>query len=102
MTGWSSIIRLDVSNQTTAQFHSLIIGGHCRAFAPTWTKLARDKQHLERLAAFHMAQVNCLAQGGGSMDRVELTVDLCNSNGIKFCMSPTAIRADLRPPDRTI
>ncbi|KAK4688153.1 protein disulfide-isomerase, partial [Tremellales sp. Uapishka_1] len=46
---------------------------HCRQFAPTWTKLARDKQHLERLAGFHMAQVNCLAQG-----------DLCNSNGIKF------------------
>ncbi|WWD16839.1 protein disulfide-isomerase domain [Kwoniella shandongensis] len=47
--------------------------GHCRAFAPTWTQLAKDKQHLERLTGFHMAQVNCLAQG-----------DLCNSNGIKF------------------
>ncbi|KAK1920867.1 thioredoxin-like protein [Papiliotrema laurentii] len=46
---------------------------HCRAFAPTWTQLARDKQHLERLSGFHMAQVNCLAQG-----------DLCNANGIKF------------------
>jgi hypothetical protein len=46
----------------------LILGGHCRAFAPTWTKLARDKQHLERLAGFHMAQVNCLAQGGESID----------------------------------
>ncbi|AFR98909.2 protein disulfide-isomerase domain [Cryptococcus neoformans C23] len=46
---------------------------HCRAFAPTWTQLARDKWHLERLTGFHMAQVNCLAQG-----------DLCNSNGIKF------------------
>lgn len=39
-------------------------GGHCRAFAPTWTQLAKDKQHLERLTGFHMAQVNCLAQGG--------------------------------------
>jgi hypothetical protein len=47
----------------------LISGGHCRAFAPTWTKLARDKQHLERLAGFHMAQVNCLAQGGGLFGR---------------------------------
>ncbi|OCF32348.1 protein disulfide-isomerase domain [Kwoniella heveanensis BCC8398] len=46
---------------------------HCRAFAPTWTKLAKEKQHLERLTGFHMAQVNCLAQG-----------DLCNANGIKF------------------
>jgi hypothetical protein len=66
----------------------LISGGHCRAFAPTWTKLARDKQHLERLAGFHMAQVNCLAQGGKSplIDR-RLTTDLCNSNGIKFCKS---------------
>ncbi|KAL7419881.1 hypothetical protein Q5752_005797 [Cryptotrichosporon argae] len=46
---------------------------HCRAFAPTWTQLAEDKQHLERLAGFHMAQVNCLAQG-----------DLCNANGIRY------------------
>ncbi|WVW79859.1 protein disulfide-isomerase domain [Kwoniella bestiolae CBS 10118] len=46
---------------------------HCRAFAPTWTQMAKDKQHLERLTGFHMAQVNCLAQG-----------DLCNANGIKF------------------
>ncbi|ORY27667.1 thioredoxin-like protein [Naematelia encephala] len=46
---------------------------HCRAFAPTWTRLAKDKRHLERLSGFHMAQVNCLAQG-----------DLCNANGIKF------------------
>ncbi|OCF58204.1 protein disulfide-isomerase domain [Kwoniella mangroviensis CBS 10435] len=46
---------------------------HCRAFAPTWTQMAKDKQHLERLSGFHMAQVNCLAQG-----------DLCNANGIKF------------------
>ncbi|WWC87598.1 protein disulfide-isomerase domain [Kwoniella dendrophila CBS 6074] len=46
---------------------------HCRAFAPTWTQMAKDKQHLERLSGFHMGQVNCLAQG-----------DLCNSNGIKF------------------
>jgi len=41
-----------------------------------------------------MAQVNCLAQGGKSpMTGYELTVDLCNSNGIKFCMSlcPQAI-----------
>ena len=34
---------------------------------PTWTQLAKDKQHLERLSGFHMAQVNCLAQGGGSL-----------------------------------
>ena len=35
-----------------------------------------------------MAQVNCLAQGGKSpLTDGELTVDLCNSNGIKFCMS---------------
>ncbi|WVQ77445.1 protein disulfide-isomerase domain [Cryptococcus sp. DSM 104548] len=47
--------------------------GHCRAFAPTWTQLAKDNQHLERLTGFHMTQVNCLAQG-----------DLCNANGIKF------------------
>ncbi|WWC59892.1 protein disulfide-isomerase domain [Kwoniella dejecticola CBS 10117] len=46
---------------------------HCRAFAPTWAQMAKDKQHLERLSGFHMAQVNCLAQG-----------DLCNTNGIKF------------------
>ncbi|ODO04871.1 protein disulfide-isomerase domain [Cryptococcus amylolentus CBS 6273] len=49
--------------------------GHCRAFAPTWTQLAKDYQHLERLTGFHMTQVNCLAQGAS---------DLCNANGIKF------------------
>ncbi|WVR04133.1 protein disulfide-isomerase domain [Kwoniella sp. DSM 27419] len=47
--------------------------GHCRAFAPTWERLAEDKRHLERLTGFHMAQVDCIAQG-----------DLCNENGIKF------------------
>ncbi|WVO14772.1 protein disulfide-isomerase domain [Cryptococcus depauperatus] len=47
--------------------------GHCKAFSPTWTQLAKDYNHLERLMGFHMAQVNCLAQG-----------DLCNSNSIKF------------------
>ncbi|EIW69209.1 hypothetical protein TREMEDRAFT_44374 [Tremella mesenterica DSM 1558] len=46
---------------------------HCRAFAPTWTRLAQDHQHLERLSGFHMAQVNCIAQG-----------DLCNTNNIKY------------------
>jgi hypothetical protein len=66
-------------------------GSHCRAFAPTWTELARDKQHLERLSGFHMAQVNCIAQGGER--RVECygaktAPDLCNTNGIKFCELP--------------
>ncbi|CDZ98780.1 Thioredoxin/protein disulfide isomerase [Phaffia rhodozyma] len=46
--------------------------GHCRAFAPTWEKLVEAKQYLEGVAGFHMAQVNCLAQG-----------DLCDENGIK-------------------
>ena len=46
---------------------SLISGGHCRHFAPTWSKLARENQHLERLSGFYMAQVNCLAQGGEPM-----------------------------------
>jgi hypothetical protein len=39
-------------------------GSHCRAFGPTWEKLARSKQNMERLTGFHMAQVNCLAQMG--------------------------------------
>jgi hypothetical protein len=66
-------------------------GSHCRAFAPTWTELARDKQHLERLSGFHMAQVNCIAQGGeqgrapSSGLGADTAPDLCNSNGIKFC-----------------
>lgn len=84
IVGWSSIIRLDVSLYLGV---SLILGAHCRAFAPTWTKLARDKQHLERLAGFHMAQVNCLAQGGGLTRLAKLISDLCNSNGIKYCRS---------------
>ncbi|KAL7410893.1 thioredoxin-like protein [Mrakia frigida] len=47
--------------------------GHCREFAPTWAKIAEEKKDLEKVTGFHMAQVNCLAQG-----------DLCNSNGVKF------------------
>ncbi|ORX36460.1 thioredoxin-like protein [Kockovaella imperatae] len=47
--------------------------GHCRAFAPTWQRLAKRFQHLERLSGTYMAQVNCLAQG-----------DLCNRNEIKY------------------
>lgn len=39
-------------------------GSHCKAFAPTWEKLARENAHWERMAGFHMAQVDCLAQGG--------------------------------------
>jgi thioredoxin-like negative regulator of GroEL len=47
---------------------------HCKAFAPTWTDLANKKAYHEQLSGFHMAQVNCLAQG-----------DLCNSNNIRGC-----------------
>lgn len=39
-------------------------GSHCRRFAGTWERLLKDKSHLERLSGFHMAQVNCIAQGG--------------------------------------
>ncbi|GMK54554.1 hypothetical protein CspeluHIS016_0111400 [Cutaneotrichosporon spelunceum] len=45
---------------------------HCKAFAPTWTDLAKKKAYHEQLSGFHMAQVNCLAQG-----------DLCEANNIK-------------------
>jgi hypothetical protein len=54
-----------------------------------------------------MAQVNCLAQGGKSpLTDCELTVDLCNSNGIKFCTSSFFLnryeRSDGRPPNNII
>lgn len=50
----------------------LNLGSHCRAFAPTWEQVARDKNHLERLTGFHMAQVDCLAQGGKQKHHLEL------------------------------
>ncbi|KAI5451445.1 hypothetical protein NCC49_001751 [Naganishia albida] len=47
--------------------------GHCRAFAPTYEKLAQEHKHLENTRGFHLAQINCQAQG-----------DLCNKHDIKF------------------
>lgn len=52
---------------------SLSPGGHCRHFAPTMEKLVKAHRRLENTRGFHMAQVNCVAQG-----------DLCNDNGIKY------------------
>ncbi|BEJ11262.1 hypothetical protein CspHIS471_0106840 [Cutaneotrichosporon sp. HIS471] len=45
---------------------------HCKAFGPTWRDLAIKKAYHEQLSGFHMAQVNCLAQG-----------DLCDSNNVR-------------------
>ncbi|KAG8688702.1 hypothetical protein FRC11_004943 [Ceratobasidium sp. 423] len=44
---------------------------HCKRFAPTWDKVAKEKAPLVDISGFTMAQVNCIAQG-----------DLCNSNGV--------------------
>ncbi|KAJ1308330.1 hypothetical protein OPQ81_004040 [Rhizoctonia solani] len=44
---------------------------HCKRFAPTWDKVAKEKAPLQGISGFTMAQVNCIAQG-----------DLCNSNGV--------------------
>ncbi|CAE6365890.1 unnamed protein product [Rhizoctonia solani] len=44
---------------------------HCKRFAPTWDKVAKEKAPLEGISGFTMAQVNCIAQG-----------DLCNSNQV--------------------
>lgn len=75
-----------------------IKGSHCKRFAPTWEKLLIDKKPLTRLAGFHMAQVNCLVQGGekrtnrsipGSHSRhrtfANVPPDLCVDNGITGC-----------------
>ncbi|CAE6471161.1 hypothetical protein ACGC1H_001002 [Rhizoctonia solani] len=45
---------------------------HCKRFAPTWDKVAKEKAPLEGISGFTMAQVNCIAQG-----------DLCNSSGVE-------------------
>lgn len=46
----------------------LTAGWHCKAFAPTWTELAEKKAYHEKLTGFHMAQVNCIAQGGALLN----------------------------------
>ena len=45
---------------------------HCKRFAPTWDKVAKEKAPLEGVAGFTMAQVDCTAQG-----------DLCHDSGVK-------------------
>lgn len=37
--------------------------GHCKRFAPTFHDLAVDNRHLEDSSDFHIARVNCIAQG---------------------------------------
>ncbi|GAK62913.1 uncharacterized protein PAN0_002c1115 [Moesziomyces antarcticus] len=44
---------------------------HCKRLAPTWRDLADAERHLEDSSDFHMARVNCIAQG-----------DLCSRNNI--------------------
>ena len=43
-------------------------------FAPTWERLVKSKSHLERLGGFHMAQVNCIAQGGELSPQTQLAL----------------------------
>lgn len=45
--------------------------GHCKRFAPTFHDLADDNRHLEDSSNFHIARVNCIAQG-----------DLCTRHNI--------------------
>ncbi|GAC72757.1 thioredoxin/protein disulfide isomerase [Moesziomyces antarcticus T-34] len=44
---------------------------HCKRLAPTWRDLADAERHLQDSSDFHMARVNCIAQG-----------DLCSRNNI--------------------
>lgn len=37
--------------------------GHCKKFAPTFSDLAESDRHLEDSSNFHIARVNCIAQG---------------------------------------
>ncbi len=61
---------LTASNFTTAidngmwfvEFYSPYCG-HCKKFAPVFHDLAESNQHLEDSSNFHIARVNCIAQG---------------------------------------
>lgn len=44
---------------------------HCKRFAPTWDKVAKEKAPLAEISGFTMAQVDCIAQG-----------DVCHSNKV--------------------
>ena len=46
--------------------------GHCKRFAPTFHDLAESNRHLEDSSDFHIARVNCIAQG-----------DLCTRQNIQ-------------------
>lgn len=37
--------------------------GHCKRLAPTFHDIADDNRHLEDSSNFHIARVNCIAQG---------------------------------------
>lgn len=46
--------------------------GHCKKFAPTFHDIAESNRHLEDSSNFHIARVNCIAQG-----------DLCERQNIE-------------------
>lgn len=63
---------------------------HCRKFEPTWRELTEKYDPQGQSTDFHMAQVNCIAQGGpwhnsvGRKDSAhpEVALDLCSDNKI--------------------
>lgn len=70
-SAWSGLTHTDFfASSTIPRLHRRLIEffspycHHCQKFAPTWGALAEMHGHLADSHNFHLARVNCVAQGG--------------------------------------